>query len=69
MILKDLIKLATLTGGYYADSRVTSSENLSIKNNSIEISVAELQQFLVPPGLPKPKTADRKSGEILKSEK
>ena len=69
MIRKDFIKLATLTGGYYSVSGVTRSENLSIKNNSSEISAAELQQFLVPPGLPKPKTVDRKSGNIVQSQK
>ncbi len=59
MIRKDFIKLASLTGGYFATSGVTRSENLSIMNNSNEISAGDLQQFLVSLTQLKPKTVDR----------
>ena len=59
MIRKDFIKLAALTGGYFATSGVITTENSSIMNNPGEISASELQQFLVSLTKLKPKTVDR----------
>jgi putative NIF3 family GTP cyclohydrolase 1 type 2 len=59
MIRKDFIKLAALTGGYFATSGVIRGENLSKMNNYNELSAAELQRFLVSLTPLKPKTVDR----------
>ncbi len=59
MVRKDFIKLAVLSGGYFAASGVTGSENLSVMHNSNEISAAELQKFLVSLTQLKPRTVDR----------
>lgn len=56
---KDFIKLAALTGGYFATSQVVKGENSSEANNSNSISAAELQKFLVSLTQLKPKTVDR----------
>jgi len=59
MIRKDFLRLAALTGGYLATSGVTGGKNLSVINNSDEVTVAELQKFLVSLTQLKPKTVDR----------
>jgi len=59
MIRKDFIRLATLTGGYFATSRVIKGENSSEATNFNAISAAELQKFLVSLTQLKPKTVDR----------
>jgi putative NIF3 family GTP cyclohydrolase 1 type 2 len=56
---KDFIKLAGLTGGYLASSGVTKGEVSLAFNNSIGITAAELQRFLVSLTQLKPKTVDR----------
>lgn len=59
MIRKDFIKLAALSGGYFAASGVTKGRVSSAFNNSIGITAAELQKFLVSLAQLKPKTVDR----------
>jgi putative NIF3 family GTP cyclohydrolase 1 type 2 len=59
MIRKDFIRLAALSGGYFAASRIAKGNNSSAANNSSGISAAELQKFLVSLTKLKPKTVDR----------
>jgi putative NIF3 family GTP cyclohydrolase 1 type 2 len=56
---KDFIKLAGLTGGYFAASSVSKGEVSSAFNNPIGITAAELQKFLVSLTQLKPETVDR----------
>ena len=59
MLRNEFIKLAAMTGGYFAIPGVVSNEYLSGLNNSGEISASELQKFLVSLTPLKPKTVDR----------
>jgi putative NIF3 family GTP cyclohydrolase 1 type 2 len=56
---KDFIKLAGLTGGYFAASAVTKGEFSAATGNSGGITAAELQKFLVSLTQLKPETVDR----------
>jgi putative NIF3 family GTP cyclohydrolase 1 type 2 len=56
---KGFIKLAVVTGGFFAASGVMKDEVSSAADNSIGISAAELQKFLVSLTQLKPKTVDR----------
>ena len=56
---KDFIKLAGLTGGYFAASAVTKGEVSAATDNSGGITAAELQKFLVSLTQLKPETVDR----------
>lgn len=59
MIRKDFIKLTALTGGLLAASRTAQSNSLLSASQSDDITVAELQHFLVSLTQLKPKTVDR----------
>ena len=56
---KDFLKLAALTGGYFAASGLTKGEISSSANNSGGMTAAELQKFLVSLTQLKPETVDR----------
>ena len=60
MIRKDFIRLAALTGGYFAASRAAKGGKAQLQQTiSAGISAAELQKFLVSLTQLKPKTVDR----------
>jgi putative NIF3 family GTP cyclohydrolase 1 type 2 len=59
MIRKEFLRLAAMTGGYIAASGVTVGEPLFNINKSTEVTVEELQQFLVSLTQLKTKTVDR----------
>jgi putative NIF3 family GTP cyclohydrolase 1 type 2 len=59
MLRKDFIKLTATTGGLLAASHVTQGNPLFLSNEEDEISVAELQRFLVSLTTLKAKTVDR----------
>jgi putative NIF3 family GTP cyclohydrolase 1 type 2 len=59
MMRKDFIRMATLTGGYFAASGLAGSEGTPAAVNAAQISAAELQKFLVSQTRLKPKTVDR----------
>jgi putative NIF3 family GTP cyclohydrolase 1 type 2 len=59
MIRKEFIRLAALTGGYFATSGITKGESSPAANISSGISAAELQKFLVSLTQLKPRTVDR----------
>jgi len=59
MIRKDFIKLAALTGGYFATSGATRGENLSLFKKTDSLTASELQQYLVSLTQLRPKTVDR----------
>lgn len=59
MLRNEFIKIAAMTGGYFAMPGVVSNEYFSGLNNSGEISASELQKFLVSLTPLKPKTVDR----------
>ena len=59
MIRKDFIRLAALTGGYFAAFRAAKGGNSAPTNKFTGISAAELQKFLVSLTQLKPKTVDR----------
>jgi len=59
MIRKDFIRLAALTGGLLATSRVSKGISTYPAGNSAAISAAELQKFLVSLTQLKPRTVDR----------
>lgn len=59
MIRKDFIKLAALTGGYFATSGATRGENLSLFKKTDSLTASELQQYLVSLTQLRRKTVDR----------
>jgi hypothetical protein len=59
MIRKDFIRLAALTGGYFAASKGAKGKEGNADDSSAGMSAGELQKFLVSLTQLKPKTVDR----------
>ncbi len=55
----EFIRLAAMTGGYFATTGMAANKNLSSMTEAGEISASELQQFLVSLTTLKPVTVDR----------